>query len=460
VTKPRDPLEASFAEIVGPEHVLAAPGERLGYEVDWTGRFQGRARLVVRPADAAQVAEVVRRCAAEGVPIVPQGGNTGLVGGGVPRDGELVLSLRRLDGLGAVDADASQVTVGAGTTLHSLQERARASGLAFGVDFAARDSATIGGMVATNAGGMRALRYGAMRSQVLGLEAILASGERISWMAGLDKDTAGYHLPSLFVGSEGTLAIVTAARVRLVPDWRHRVVALLALPDVPSAVTVTGRLRSGLATLEAAELFFADGLELVLRHRGARPPFPRAWPVYLLVECAAGVDPGPDLVGILEASGEIEEAVLADDRWGRERLWALREGHSEAIASQGVPHKLDVGLPISTLAAFAARVPDVVRAVHPASRTIIFGHLGDGNLHVNVIGPAPDDERVDDAVLRLAASFGGTISAEHGVGVAKRRWLLLTRSPAEVEAMRAIKRAFDPLGILNPGVLFDPHPAG
>jgi FAD/FMN-containing dehydrogenase len=447
-------LAAELVEVVGPEHVLRDPDVVAPYTTDWTRRFSGTTALVVRPADTGQVQTVVDACRRAGIPIVPQGGNTGLVGGGVPRDGEVVLSLTRLDGLEPVDATAAQVTAGAGVTLAALQAHARRAGFAFPLDFAARDSATVGGAIATNAGGIHVLRYGSMRTQVVGVEAVLSDGSLVRRMSGLVKDNAGYHLPSLLAGSEGTLAIITRARLRLVPEATSRVTALLALGSTADALAVFARLRRRLVHLEAAEVFYADGLALVRRHGGASSPFPADHSTYLLVEVAGYDDGVEELAAALADCNDVADAAVADDRPGRERLWRLREGHTEAINADGVPHKLDVTVPVERLAAFERELRPVVAAVDAGARTIVFGHVGDGNLHVNILGPDRDDERCDEAVLRLVADHGGSISAEHGIGTAKARWLDLTRDATDIAAMRSIKDALDPTGLLNPGVLF------
>jgi FAD/FMN-containing dehydrogenase len=446
-----DPLLDALAAAVGDAHVLADDDRRAPYEVDWTGRYRGRARAVVRPADASEVAAVLAACRAHGAAVVPQGGNTGMVGAGVPRGGEIVLSLARLRELGAVDRATAQVQVGAGVTLAELQAHARAAGLDAGVDLGARDSATVGGLVATDAGGTQAVRHGTVRARVAGLQAVLADGTIVDRPA-LLKDNAGYDLPALLVGSEGTLGIITRVRWRLVPLLTSRVAALVPLPSLASATELLAALRPRLPSLHAADFFLDRDLQLVLDHFDLPAPVPRRAPVYVLLECAANADPTDELAGALAAAG-IDDAVVADGSSERRRLWRLREGLIEAIAAAGIPHKLDVGVPMARLPEFAARVAEEVPRVAPGARVVLFGHLGDGNVHVNVLGPAPDDHAVDEAVLRLAADCGGTISAEHGVGVAKARWLSLTRSPGELAAMAAIKRALDPDGILNPGAV-------
>ena len=445
----------ALREAVGNRHVLTDQDLRAPYETDWTGRFRGRADAVVRPADTNEVVAAVRVCARHGVPVQVQGGNTGLVGGSVPGDGGVVLSLTRLVDLGPVDRLAGQVTVGAGTTLAALHAHARAAGFAFGVDFASRDSATIGGLVATNAGGVHVVRYGDTRAQVLGVQAVLADGRVLDWLPGLVKDNTGYHLPSLLCGSEGTLAVVTAVSVRLWPLLPQRVVALVGLDGVGEAIGLAARLRGTVPDLEALELLLDEGVELVGRHAQLPPPLGARHPAYLLVEAAGRRDPTEALAAALADDAEVRDAAVGQDRDHRERLWAYRERHTEAINAQGVPHKLDVTLPQHALADFERDLRGLL-ADHPAVRAIVFGHVGDGNLHVNLLGPAPDDETLDAAVLDLVAAHGGSISAEHGVGRAKTRYLHLTRAAVDVDVMAALKHALDPGALLNPGVLLPP----
>ncbi len=444
-------LREALESAVGERHVLGDPEVRARYETDWTGRFHGTASYVVRPGSADDVAAVLAACAAHGAAVVPQGGNTGLVGASVPRGGEVVLSTERLDALGPVDPATLEVEAGAGVTLGRLQEHARPAGLDAGLDFGARDSATLGGIAATDAGGTRALRDGTARARIAGVQAVLAGGGRVEGMGALAKDNAGLDLGALLVGSEGTLGVITAVRWRLVPRRPARVTALIPLPSGEAAAALMAVLRVGLPSLEAADFFLDDGLRLVLDHLGVAAPVREPAPVYVIVECAAAADPTEELADALEAGG-VEDAVVADDSASRTRLWRLREAHTEAINAAGVPHKLDVGVPLARLAEFLGEVPGVVEAAAPGARTILFGHLGDGNVHVNVLGPPPEDEAVEEAVLRLVARLGGTISAEHGVGIVKARWLGLVRTPGEIAAMAAIKDALDPGAMMNPGV--------
>jgi len=448
-------LLRTLGAVVGDAHMLVDDDVRAPYETDWTRRWSGRAIAVVRPSTVKEVGRIIQACRDEDVPIVPQGGNTGLVGAGVPRGGEVVLSLERFTELGEVDAGSMQVSAGAGVTLAALQAHARAAGLDAGVDFAARDSATLGGLAACDAGGIRALRHGTVRTRIAGLEAVLADGQVVRRMTGLLKDNAGYNLPALLIGSEGTLGVITRVRWRLVARNDARALALIPLAALADAAPLLRTVRPLLPSLDACEFLTDDGLSLVLEHLGVPAPLEPRAPAYVLLEAAAREDPLPELAAALEAAG-IEDAVIADDTASRERLWRLRESHTEAISAAGVPHKLDVGVPLDSLAPFC----DAVRDAMPAgARTIVFGHLGDGNVHVNVLGPDPDDETVDETVLRLAAEQGGTISAEHGVGVAKARFLHLTRPPGEIAAMRAIKAALDPRGTLNPGAVIEVSPA-
>jgi FAD/FMN-containing dehydrogenase len=450
-------LEADLGDAIGTTHVLVDPSVTASYETDWTRRFTGRARCVVRPGDTRDVGSVLQLCSRHGVAVVTQGGNTGLVGGGVPSGGEVVLSTSRLRDIGPVDVVAGQVTVGAGVTLTALQEVVRPLGLDFGVDFAARDSATIGGLVSTNAGGERVLRYGTMRQQVVGLEAVLADGSPLSRLEALPKENTGYDLVGLLAGSEGTLAVITAVRVRLWPLLAHRTVALLALDSARAALEALAELKPRLGALEAAELFLADGLGLVREHTGLPAPIAGEHAAYLLVECADRDDPGEAMLQALEEVSALvpglADIVVGGDERSRRGLWRYREAHTESINAKGVPVKLDVAVPHGQLERALEELPAVAAQAAPGARTIIFGHLNEGNLHVNVLG-AGDHQGVSEAVLRYVASLHGSISAEHGIGRAKTQWLGLSRSDTEIAAMRSIKAALDPGLLLNPGVIF------
>ncbi len=439
--------------IVGAVNVLRDPDVIAGFAIDWTRRVQGAPAAVVRPRSTAEVAAVLAWAYERSIAIVPQGGNTGLVGGAIASQGQVCMQLTRIDTIEPVDVVSGQVTVGAGVTLDALQRAARDAGLRFAVDLAARSAATVGGMVATNAGGLHVIRHGPMRAQVVGVEAVRADGAVIGDLRGLVKDNTGYHLPSLLCGSEGTLAVITRVRVRLVAPDADRVVALFAFAEADQAVRAAAALRHALADISAIELMRGDGIALVCDVFGLAAPFDPPVPIVLLVEAS-----GPE--GILRrfavAVDALEgalDAKVADDPVRMAALWQYRERHTEAIASRGPTHKLDVTLPLGVLAAFMDDVRALVHGERPTATVWLFGHAGDGNVHVNVTGVAPDDDALDALVLELVARSGGSISAEHGIGRTKRAYLHLNRTPAEISTMRAIKRAFDERGILNPDVL-------
>ncbi|MEM9033966.1 MAG: FAD-binding oxidoreductase [Actinomycetota bacterium] len=437
--------------VVGERHVLVDADLRASYETDWTGRFRGSTPCVVRPAGTDEVRRLVEVASRRGLALVPQGGNTGLVGGSVPLAGEVVMSLRRLDGIDEVDRLARQVTVGAGATLGAVQEAIRSTGLVVGVDLAARDSATIGGMVATNAGGIHVVRHGSMRAQVVGVEAVTGDGRVVSDLAGLEKDNTGYDLSGLFCGSEGTLGVITRVRIRLVDRPAERTLAMVACPSSAAAVSLAARAR-GVAGINAIEAVWAPTLSLVAEHLGAEPPVEA--PVVVLVEVAGDDDPTDPLADALERSASfVDDALVATGPAGQLNLWRFRESATEAISAAGTPVKLDVTLPASALASFADEVADLVGSVAPDAQTYLFGHLGDGNVHVNVIGSGERTEDVEDAVLGDVARREGSISAEHGIGTAKSRWLPLARSADELAIFSSLRGALDPAGICNPNVL-------
>jgi FAD/FMN-containing dehydrogenase len=450
-----DELPREFVDVlrrsVGVDHVLVGDDLCAGFSRDWTGRFVGRAAAVVRPGSTAEVASVLRACHRSHVAVVPQGGNTGLVGGSVPLRGEVVMSLTRLAHIDPVDRAAGQVTAGAGATLSALQRHAAAANMAFGVDLGARDSATVGGMIATNAGGLRFLRHGGMREQVVGLEAVLADGTVLTHLGGLAKDNTGYHWPSLLCGSEGTLAVVTQARLKLVPALTETALALMAFDSVAAAVDAVWHVRDRAPNLSAAELFLGNGLDLVCEQLRLPRPFGTTHTAYVIVECTSLHDPIDEFAGAV-ADIDVDDIAVAD-RGRFESLWSYRERLAEAINLLGPPHKLDVTLPATQLVEFIDTVGDVVASVAPTARTWLFGHVADGNIHVNITGVAPHDESADEAVLIYVARLGGSISAEHGIGTAKKRWLHLNRSDAEIELFRSLKLALDPTGVLNPHVL-------
>ena len=431
--------------VVGGPHVLTGDAA-AGYATDWTGRFRGAPAAVVRPRDTAQVAAVLALCAGTGVPVVPQGGNTGLVGGGVPLHGEVVLSLTRLDRLGPPDLEAAQITAGAGVTLSRVA--AAAPGLDLGVLIASRDSATVGGAIAANAGGVRVLRNGPMRAQLRGIEVVLADGTVLTHLSGLVKDNTGYDYPSLLAGSEGTLAVITQARLRLVPRTRNPVTVLCGFSGLAELHSSARAAAVGVPGLLSAEFFTAAGLDLLVNRAGLAPPLNVPAAAYLLLEAD-----GPGALDDLAAVVGEHPAAVAETAADQARLWAYRERHPEAAGFLGQPLKLDVSVPARHWAELAGGVAEVVAGADPGARVITFGHVADGNVHVNVVPGAPADGRHEEAVFSFVASLGGSISAEHGIGALKARWLPLARSAAELDVFARIRRALDPAGVLNPHVL-------
>ena len=444
-------LIGALRSVVGAGQVLDDDDLVAPYAVDWSRRFAGPALAVVRPADTAEVAAVVRACIAAGVPVLPQGGNTGLVGGSVPgADGPpvVILSTRRLARLEPVDDLAGQVTAGAGVVLADLHRHVRAAGWEYGVDLAARDSATVGGTIGTNAGGIRVCVHGMTRAQVVGVEAVLPDGSVISHLGGLPKDNTGYDLTGLLVGSEGTLGVVTAARLRLVRPATASAVALVGVRDAADALALVRSAVPRGVRLLAAELLDAAMLRHVCTVAALPWPLAGAADHLLLLETESPRD------------GEIamdlpddRDAVVALDPADRARFWSYRERAAEATAALGVPHRFDVSVPMGGWDAFVTDLRARVRSLPDVDELLVFGHLADGNLHVEVLGPQPDDERVDAVVLTAVADHHGSISAEHGVGRAKAAYLALTRSPAEIAAMRAVKAGLDPRGLFNPGAV-------
>jgi len=447
-------LSPEFVEalriIVGGNNVLTE--DLASYGTDWTGRFIGSPSLVVRPGSTSEVSQVMHLCSKHNIAVVPQGGNTGLVGGTLASEGQVIVSTRRLNSLGPVETASQQISVGAGATVEQVHEAADSHGLRYAVDFGARGSATIGGTIATNAGGINVLRFGSTRHQVVGIEAVLPNGEVIEHMAGLMKDNTGYDIASLLCGSEGTLGIVTAARLRLLPLHTSRTTVLLGCNSTDEVVHVVQGVRQQFDSLDAAELFYADGANLVAEAFNVVIPF--VAPVYLLLEFSADVDLASDIERHLAQSNFAGLSAVAQDELGRTRLWRLREEHTAAISTHGVPHKFDVTVAVSDLPEFIEKTRQRISETNTDWTVFIFGHAADGNMHVNVLGPSATDELLDEVVLQVVAEFKGSISAEHGIGSAKKKWLSLSRSQNEIALMKAIKGAIDPQGMMNPNTLF------
>ena len=458
---------------VGPAHVLTHddPAADLGaWERDWRRRAQGRALAVVRPGSTAEVAAVVRACAAHGTSIVPQGGNTGLVVGSVPDASgkQVVLSLTRLNAVRAIDGDNLTMTVEAGCVLQNLQQAAADAGYLFPLSLAAEGSCTIGGNLATNAGGTQVLRYGNARELCLGLEVVTAQGDIWDGLSGLRKDNTGYDLRDLFVGSEGTLGVITAATLKLYPQPAAKLTAWAAVADMASAVALLGlaqqRLAAGLTGFEVMGQF---ALSLVDRHYPQlRVPLWRESPYCVLLENSdfeSEAHARALFESLLETAleqGTVTDAVVAENLTQAKALWHIRESIPLAQADEGLNIKHDISVPVSRIPTFCAETDALLAREIPGVRLVNFGHLGDGNLHYNVQAPEGGDaatflreqeERVNTLVFDQVARFGGSISAEHGVGSLKRDKLPHYKDPTALRLMRAIKAALDPQGLMNPG---------
>ncbi|MDR2014978.1 MAG: FAD-binding oxidoreductase [Azoarcus sp.] len=462
-------LLARLVAIVGCRHVLTDPAEMSPHLADYRGHYVGRALAVVKPADAEEVAAVVKLCLEAGVPIVPQGGNTGLCGGATPLPDarSLVVSLSRLDRIRALDAANDTICVEAGCTLAAVQEAAATAGRLFPLSLASGGSCEIGGNLSTNAGGMQVLRYGNMRELTLGLEVVLPDGQVWNGLRGLRKDNTGYDLKQLFIGAEGTLGIITAAVLKLFPAPKSKATAWVNVPSPAAAVALLTRFRAACGDrVNAFELIGRALLELASRHMPRYlPPLPTLSDWSVLVELAETAD-GIALVPLLEqtldaaiGAGEASDAAVAATQSQAEALRALRENANEAQKREGFSIKHDISVPVSRLPEFIARADTALRAWQPGVRIIAFGHIGDGNLHYNLFPPTGENEatfiaRADEAnriVYGLVAGQAGSISAEHGLGQLKREVICRHKDAVELELMRTIKRALDPHGLMNPG---------
>jgi len=464
-----DPLLERLRAIVGAAHLVTDAAAMAGFLADWRGRYSGLARAVVLAADTAQVAAVVAACAAARAPIVPQGGRTGLVMGSVPdRSGAaIVLSLRRLNRIRAIDPANRTMTVEAGCILAEVQDAAAQAGMLYPLSLAAEGSCTIGGNLSTNAGGTAVLRYGNTRELCLGLEVVTAQGDVWDGLRGLRKDNTGYALRELFIGAEGTLGVITAAVLKLYPAPQATLTALVALDSPQRALDLLGLLQARCgAALTGFELMSAFCLDLVATHFPDLPrPFGASYPHTALVELSSN-ESHDHARALLEASlgqaieqGVARDAVVATSSRQARDLWKLREHIPLAQAAAGKNIKHDISLPVSRIPDFIAQTDAALERAFPGCQLVTFGHLGDGNLHYNVAPPPGQAHEAfldsQPAVNRIVhdsvAAFGGSISAEHGIGMLKRDELARYKSPVELGMMRAVKAALDPLGIMNPG---------
>lgn len=459
----------AFEELIGPGAVISSPGDLAPWLHEARGLYPVAALAVLRPANTGEVAKLLAYCNSHRIGVVPLGGNTGLVGGTAAQAGQVLLSLDRLKTIRAVDPMNATITVDAGCILQNVQQAALEAGLFLPLSLAAEGSAMIGGVLATNAGGINVLRYGNARDFCLGIEAVTAGGEVLEGLDGLRKNNTGYDLKNLLIGSEGTLAVITGAVLRLHPQPRSLVTVFAGVPSPEAALGLYNLVRGTFGDqVSAFEFISAGALDILETHMpDRRSPLAGRHGALVLFEIAT-ISEDPDLSGRAEAclaeafeAGLVEDATLAASLSQRARLWALRESLPEAQKLAGIDIKHDVAVPVSRLAAFVAEGQAAADRVLPGIASAPFGHFGDGNLHFN-FGPPPGMSResflaaapaVHEAVISVCESFGGTFSAEHGVGRSKRDELARRKGPVALQMMRAIKTALDPHGILNPGTI-------
>jgi FAD/FMN-containing dehydrogenase len=439
--------------LVGPGHVSTDPDVLAARSVDHTGRYRGHANALVRPGSADEVAQVLRVCRDAGVHVTIQGGRTSLVAGTVPEHDDVLLSTERLCVVSDLDVGERRIAVGAGATLAAVQRAATAAGLVFGVDLAARDTATVGGMASTNAGGLRTVRYGNMGEQVIGLDVALPDGSVLRRHSRVRADNTGYDLPALFVGAEGTLGVITALDLRLHPNPSHRVTAVCGFDDLDALVD-TGRRFRDLEGIAALELIDGRAGVLTGERLGVAAPVDGDWLV--LVELASDHDQTERLADALPGVQMCGEPAVGVDPATQQRLWRVRDSLHEVLGVYGPPVKFDVSLPLSAVAAFVRDADALLHRQCPDAVRVLFGHIGEGNLHLNVLRCGLDAERdLYPAMMDLIAGSGGNVSSEHGVGSRKRGYVGMSRESADIAAMRTVKAAFDPTGYLNAAVLFD-----
>ena len=443
------------------------------YGRDWTRVVDPAPSAIAFPRSTDEVSRLLAACNEDRVAIVPSGGRTGLAGGAVAAKGEIGLSLSKMRRIDDVDRLGATVRVQAGAITEAVHAHCAPHGLTWPVDFASKGSSTVGGNIATNAGGVKVIRYGLTRQWVLGLEVVLANGQVLSGPGALEKNNTGLDLRQLFIGSEGTLGVVTEATLKLTRLPGVTTVMLFGVRDVAGVLRLFREARSGPFTISAYEFFSQRCLDRVVAHRNLRPPFPEASDYYVLLEVEGEGSTEADATRLAERLEPWIERVFAEElatngtlaqHSGEARdLWALREGISESLSATGLPHKNDVSLPIAALDAFASDLEKLFSERYVGWEICLFGHVGDGNLHINVMKPAAMDraefftktKEADRDLFAIVQRHGGSISAEHGIGILKKPFLSFTRSPVELDVMRAVKRALDPNGILNPGKILD-----
>ena len=453
--------------IVGSSNVLTGVEDLLVWGSDWTKVFKPKPMCIVLPAETKEVSEILAYCHKNGLAVTPSGGRTGLCAGAVATDGEVVLSLSRMHKILEVDPVGLTITAEAGVTTEALQISARENGLFFPLDLASKGSCQIGGNIATNAGGVKLIRYGGMREQVLGLEVVLASGEILDMNVALRKNNSGYDLKQLFIGSEGTLGVVTKAVLRLTSKPRQLHLTVMAVSKFESILRILHQCTLASLSITAFEFFTDVAHKIVLqRSPGAKSPFQNVSSFYVLLEIEQTGEEG-ELERLLESlfeKGLITDATIAANSTQFKELWGLRENITESLAAHGQVRKNDISLAINKLDAFLSALQSLLASKACENmELVLFGHIGDGNLHINYVSPKSRDSAefhmaaraIEEDVFKLLADFDGSISAEHGIGLTKKKDLHFTRSQSEVEWMRVTKKSWDPKGILNPGKIFD-----
>jgi FAD/FMN-containing dehydrogenase len=463
----RGDLDAFYTQITrdfAADFVSREPSELETYGRDWTRVYAPAPSGVAFPRSTEEVAKLLTLASAHRVAIVPSGGRTGLAGGAVAVNGELVVSLDRMRKIEPVDALAATVRVQAGAVTQMVHEHCEAAGFLWPIDFASKGSSQIGGNISTNAGGVKVIRYGLTRQWVLGLQVVLASGEVLELNGALEKNNTGFDLRQLFIGSEGTLGIITEATLKLTRPAKKLDVMMFAVSDISAVLKLFREARQAPFVLSAYEFFTAACLERVMRHRKLRAPFAETAPCYVLVEAEDAN--ASELEGWVASLFERElasDGVMAQHESDARDLWSLRESISESLSATGLPHKNDIALPVSELEGFCATFDQVFAKRYPGWEICLFGHIGDGNLHVNVMKPEAmtredffaKTKDADRELFELVRAHRGSISAEHGIGLLKKAYLGISRSPEEIAVLRRVKQALDPLGILNPGKIFD-----
>lgn len=449
-------------QALGAEVVLVGDAVEARYHTDWSGTPPVAPWALVRPRSTEEVSTALRLCHAHRVPVVPQGGLTGLAGGAVPVEGGVAISLERMHAIEDINARSAVMQVQAGATLQAVQEAAVEAGLVFGVDLGARGSCQIGGNVATNAGGNGVLQHGMMREQVLGLEVVLADGTVLPMLRPMIKNNTGYDLKQFFIGAEGTLGVITRVLLRLRPMPQAKATALVAMPSFDQALAVLQRMQRRFGNSVAAfELMWDNFVQASVQWQHLQAPFAERHPFLALID----VD-GKDEASLREAveealgeameAGDVVDAVIAQSQTQAKTLWKLREAPAELNTQMHPPINFDVSLPQSEIGKFADAIQAAFDARWPGHFTLFFGHVGDGNLHVSTDGASVrgECEAVEAELYRVVGAFQGSVSAEHGIGLHKKPFLAMSRTPAELAAMRAIKAALDPLGLMNPGKMF------